>query len=166
MSPFGLGNDIGGSVRNPAFCCGVSSLKPTPGRLPMASSIPPLDPMIAFFAAYVHRRAISRRRVEDLRTGMRVMGGRVVHDPRSVDVPFDGPGNDVPVAALVTSVPGVTLPSSLAGCCPARRPRTRARGVEGHRDVAARYRARDRGVDGCPCIRDREHAADAGARDE
>ena len=40
------------------------------------------------------------------------MGGRDVRDPRSVDVPFDGPANDVQVAALVTSVPGVTLPSA------------------------------------------------------
>jgi amidase len=112
MSPFGLGNDIGGSVRNPAFCCGISSLKPTPGRLPMASSIPPLDPMIA--SQLMSTDGPMARRVEDLRTGMRVMGGRDVRDPRSVDVPFDGPSNDVQVAALVTSVPGVTLPSSLA----------------------------------------------------
>jgi amidase len=52
------------------------------------------------------------RRVEDLRTGMRVMSGRDVRDPRSVDVPFDRPSGDVQVAALVTSVPGVALPSS------------------------------------------------------
>ena len=112
MSPFGLGNDIGGSVRNPAFCCGITSLKPTPGRLPMASSIPPLDPMIA--SQLMSTDGPMARRVDDLRTGMRVMGGRDVRDPRSVDVPFDGPANDVQVAALVTSVPGVTMPSSFA----------------------------------------------------
>jgi len=108
MSPFGLGNDIGGSVRNPAFCCGITSLKPTSGRLPMASSMPPLDPMVA--SQLMSTDGPMARRVDDLRVGMRVMGGRDVRDPRSVDVPFDGPHNDVQVAALVTSVPGVTLP--------------------------------------------------------
>src|SRR4051794_20820745 len=47
MTPTGLGNDIGGSLRNPAFCNGITSLKPTQGRVPQASSIPPIDPMIA-----------------------------------------------------------------------------------------------------------------------
>jgi amidase len=110
MTPFGLGNDIGGSVRNPAFCCGTTSLKPTPGRLPMASSIPPLDPMIA--SQLMSTDGPMARRVADLRMGMRVMSGRHPRDPRSVDVPFDGPTNDVHVAALVTSVPGVTLPDA------------------------------------------------------
>jgi amidase len=110
MSPFGLGNDIGGSVRNPAFCCGITSLKPTPGRLPMASSIPPLDPMVA--SQLMSTDGPMARRVEDLRTGMRVMGGRDPRDPRSVDVHFDGRPDDVQVAALVTSVPGVSMPSA------------------------------------------------------
>jgi amidase len=37
MSPLGLGNDVGGSLRNPAHCCGIASIKPTPG----ASRTPP-----------------------------------------------------------------------------------------------------------------------------
>src|SRR3954469_1574894 len=27
MSPLGLGNDVGGSLRNPAHCCGIASIK-------------------------------------------------------------------------------------------------------------------------------------------
>ena len=34
MSPMGIGSDIGGSLRVPAHCCGIASIRPTQGRNP------------------------------------------------------------------------------------------------------------------------------------
>ncbi|HYA98932.1 MAG TPA: amidase family protein, partial [Ktedonobacteraceae bacterium] len=38
MSPLGIGNDMLGSLRWPAQCCGISALKPTLGRIPDATT--------------------------------------------------------------------------------------------------------------------------------
>jgi amidase len=34
MTPLGLGNDGFGSLRWPAQCCGIATLRPTAGRIP------------------------------------------------------------------------------------------------------------------------------------
>ena len=107
MTPFGLGNDIGGSLRNPAYCCGIASLKPTVGRIPlsavnageyggMANALLTDGPMT--------------RSVADLRLGLSIMAGRDRRDPQSVDAPLTGPIPTRPRAALVTKIPGCELP--------------------------------------------------------
>jgi len=109
MTPFGLGNDLGGSLRNPAYCCGVAALKPTTGRIPRAGSIPPQD-----FGWSMQTMAVDgpmARSVDDLRLGLEVLAGRDVRDPRSVDAPLRGPAPAALRAALVTRFPGVELPS-------------------------------------------------------
>ncbi|CAN5878056.1 hypothetical protein BH24ACT15_BH24ACT15_37300 [soil metagenome] len=103
MSPLGLGNDIGGSVRNPAFCCGIASIKPTQGRAPDATMLPPEDPWLG--AQLMATNGPMARRVADVRTALQVMSGQHVRDPRSLTVPFDGPEVSKR-AALVTDLPG------------------------------------------------------------
>jgi len=43
MTPLGVGGDLGGSLRWPAQCCGICSLKPTLGRIPRGTTIEPAD---------------------------------------------------------------------------------------------------------------------------
>jgi amidase len=73
MSPIGLGNDIGGSLRNPANCCGIASIRPSLGRVPDAAYGPQADRLLA-----VQQMAVQgpmARRVADVRLGLKVLMG-------------------------------------------------------------------------------------------
>jgi amidase len=109
MSPFGLGNDIGGSLRNPAYCCGITSLKPTAGRVPSAGSIPPVEMPLSFRLMMVNGPMV--RSVADLRLGLSILAGQHPCDPFSVPAPLEGPPVDSK-AALVTQLPNRSLPES------------------------------------------------------
>ena len=114
MSPLGLGNDIGGSVRNPAFCCGITAIKPTHGRLP-AFSVFEHDQNPALSSQIMRTDGPMARAVSDLRTAMGILNGRDIRDPRSVDVPLDGP-DAKRQAAVVKHIPGVDChPSVIEG---------------------------------------------------
>lgn len=109
MTPFGIGNDIGGSLRNPAYCCGIASLKPTVGRIPLAMVNSGEYGGMSFALLTDGPMA---RSVADLRRGLSVMAGRDPVDPQSVDAPLSGPVPERPRAALVTRIPGVELPAA------------------------------------------------------
>jgi len=111
MTPLGLGNDICGSLRNPAYCCGVVSLKPTAGRIAHAISLPPSDGGMASQLMYV--QGPMARTIEDLRIGLKVLAGRDIRDPVSVDASLTGPRPSSLRAALITGVPGKPLPASV-----------------------------------------------------
>ena len=112
MSPFGLGNDLGGSLRNPAYCCGITSLKTSFGRLPGAGCLPPADTQPLSFQLMGVEGPMARH-VADLRLGLEVMAGRHPRDPRSVTVPFDG-APTARRAAILTEVPGGPIHPAVA----------------------------------------------------
>jgi amidase len=100
MTPLGLGNDLGGSLRWPAQCCGISSLKPTMGRIPHATTIEPVDFPISIQLMMVE--GPMARRVADLRAAFEVMAGPSWRDPWTVPAPLRGPPPAKPVrVALV-----------------------------------------------------------------
>jgi len=109
MTPFGIGNDIGGSLRNPAYCCGIASLKPSMGRVPLVMSLDPMNSMTS--AAFLSDGPMARS-VVDLRAGLSVMAGRHRDDPQSIDVPLSGAVPNPRTAALITNIPGHTLPAA------------------------------------------------------
>ncbi len=113
MTPLGLGNDIGGSLRNPAFCCGIASLKPSFGRIPQASSLEPASPGLA--AQWMAVQGPMARGVGDLRTALSVLAGPHPRDPLSFPAPLTGPTPPAPTrVALVPEPPGGTMDAGLA----------------------------------------------------
>ena len=106
MSPFGLGNDIGGSLRNPAYCCGIASLKPSVGRIPYVASMEPKD--IGIARSFLSDGPMARS-VNDLKIGLSILSGRHISDPASVDVPLNGPIPKKPKAAIVKDISGFDI---------------------------------------------------------
>jgi len=105
MSPLGLGNDLGGSLRNPAHCCGVASIKPSTGSVPTGTVIPPEDWNISFQLMAVE--GVMARRVADVRAGFTAIAGQHPRDPLSVPAVFaDLDRGERPAVAVLPKPPG------------------------------------------------------------
>jgi len=112
MTPIGLGNDVGGSLRNPASCCGIASIKPTMGRVPRANVIPVEDEGIVF--QHMVAEGPMARRVADVRLGLSILAGWHVRDPRSIPIPLEPPRPPIKRVALLPNPPGGETDSRVA----------------------------------------------------
>jgi amidase len=98
------GNDIGGSIRYPAYVCGLAGLRPSFGRVP------------SFNASAAEERPVSAqimsvqgplaRRVRDLRLGLAAMSSFDPRDPWWVPAPLVGPPPGRPLRVAFTADPG------------------------------------------------------------
>ena len=113
MSPIGLGNDLGGSLRNPAYACGVCSIKPSRGRVPDGNATAVADPGIA--SQIMHVEGVLARHVRDVRTGLEAVMGAHRRDPKSLSAPYRGADVARRVALVAEPLGGTTDPDVAEG---------------------------------------------------
>lgn len=100
MGAIAHGNDIGGSLRFPANFCGVTTIKPTLGRVPAynpsaSEERPPLMQLMSVQGPIT-------RTVEDARLGLQVMAQRDPRDPWWVPVALRGEHIAAPIKVALS----------------------------------------------------------------
>jgi amidase len=113
MSPIGLGNDIGGSLRNPAYACGISSIKPSRGRVAQINDSALIEMPLSSQLMLV--QGVLARHVADVRTGLEVVMGADPRDPLTLSAPLRGDLAPRKVALVPTPAGGTTDPAVAEG---------------------------------------------------
>jgi amidase len=108
ITPLAHGNDIAGSVRYPAYACGLVGLRPSFGRVPAYN--PSAGAERSLSAQLLSVQGPLARSVADVRLGLHAMAARDGRDPWWVPAPLEGPPLQPPLQVAV-----VTEPDDLCG---------------------------------------------------
>ena len=97
------GNDLGGSLRYPAYACGLTTIRPSLGRVAAYNPSAPGErpPTIQLMSV----QGPMAREVRDVRLALRVMAGFDPRDPWWVPAPLDEPPSMQPLRVAVTKNP-------------------------------------------------------------
>ena len=106
--PLAHGNDIAGSIRYPAYACGLAGLRPSFGRVPAFN--PSGGAERSMSSQLMSVQGPLARSVRDVRLGLAAMSARDLRDPWWVDAPLEGPPLMRPLRVAV-----VTEPKALGG---------------------------------------------------
>jgi amidase len=103
MTPLGMGNDYGGSLRLPSYACGTCAIRPSLGRVAYMPQLEPYDFPITLQLFAV--QGPMARRVEDLRAALAAMSNHDARDPWWTPAPLEGPRPSGKVRVAVTTSP-------------------------------------------------------------
>jgi amidase len=90
MSPCGLGSDSGGSLRVPAHFCGIATLKPTAGRIPITGVLDDLGSLGPMSDPRTQPGPMART-VHDLSAMLAILAGPDGRDGGAMPVPLGDP---------------------------------------------------------------------------
>ena len=93
------GNDIGGSLRIPAYCCGCATVRPTLGRVPAYN--PSQAEERALLMQMMSVQGPIAREARDVRLALAAMAGADPRDPLWVPAPLEGPPLPRPIRVAV-----------------------------------------------------------------
>jgi amidase len=108
ITPLSHGNDIAGSIRYPAYACGLAGLRPSFGRVPAFNPSAPAERSMA--SQLLSVQGPLARTVRDIRLALATLAARDPRDPWWVDAPLVGRPVRSPIRVAV-----VTEPEALGG---------------------------------------------------
>ena len=116
ITPLAHGTDIAGSIRFPAYCCGLAGIRPSFGRVASYNATQTAERSIS--AQFMSVQGPLARSVADVRLGLVAMAARDPRDPWWTPAPIDGPPPATPVRVAVVAEPadlgGAKLHPSIA----------------------------------------------------
>ncbi len=97
------GNDLGGSLRYPAYACGLATIRPSLGRVPAFNPSAPAER--PFGLQQMSVQGPIAREVRDVRLALSAMAAGDPRDPLWVPAPLQGPKPSEPLRVAVTKTP-------------------------------------------------------------